>query len=416
VPRFRVVEVYPMSGWWDAPWIEDDPDGDAFAKVSRGICDAYSSALGDAGQQHTVSSLRVFIDTGARRVPGAPDARRTVVLSPSFTDRVSEGFEQAAVRIVPGFAAMDLGEQRPIALEAVHAAALGMAQFRGLEATAFEQARAAVLEGNYVFTWTSDWKSSPGRRWRARCFFRTLADGFGRLTLQVSAMDGSVSATSSEQVAWTTMESWKRAAKTLRWTGADRLQVVPCIDFLGYDTGIFAVEVDSQSPDDLRLREVETAALPTSPQDRHHATGEQPGGIPEDRRPSSVGGPLPDVALVVPDATAREIRATGGGPTNYVPYEYWTTLHALFQQLRNEDWQDWWAPAGLPTLEVSWSAAVEVNRLFVRRSTNKVIARIERTGKSLRSTDPSQAARDDLAGLMATVQGRMGLATPPALR
>ena len=262
MPRFHIVEVYPMSGWWDAPWVEDDPDGDAFAKVSRGISDAYSSALADADQQHTVSSLRIFIDTKGRVVPVAADRRQTVVLSPSYTDRVTEGFEQAAVRVQAGFAALDLDGQRRVVLDAVHAAARGMAQFRGLEVTAFEQARAAVVEAGYVFTLTSDWKSSPGRRWRARCSFRTMADGFGRLALQVTTPDGSVSAKSSEQIAWTTMEGYKRAARTLRWTGPDRVEVVPSIDFLGYDTGVFAVGIEEQPPAELRLRELNLAGLP----------------------------------------------------------------------------------------------------------------------------------------------------------
>jgi hypothetical protein len=103
------------------------------------------------------------------------------VLSPSYTGRVSEGFEQAAVRVGEGFAATDLGDQRRIVLDAVHAAARGMAQFRGLELADFEHARAAVVESDYVFSWTSDWKSSPGRRWRARCFFRARqSEGFSR--------------------------------------------------------------------------------------------------------------------------------------------------------------------------------------------------------------------------------------------
>ena len=197
MPRFRNVEVYPMSGWWDAPWIEGDPDGDAFAKVSRGICDAYSSALSESYTQHSVSSLRIFLDRAGRSVPAVPDPRQTVVLSPSFPDRVWEGFEQAAVRVPAGFAARDVDEQRRIVLDAVHAAALGLAQFRGLERSAFEQAREAVLEAGYTFSWTSDWKSSPGRRWRARCSFRSTEDGFGRLTVEVCTPDGAVRGSSS---------------------------------------------------------------------------------------------------------------------------------------------------------------------------------------------------------------------------
>jgi hypothetical protein len=412
----RTVEVYPMSGEWDAPWIKDDPDGDAFAKVSRGICDAYSATLADIGQGHSVSSLRIFVDVDGQVVPTPPDPRQMVVLSPSHTDPVTEGFEQATVRVPLGFAALALDEQRRIVLDAVHAAARGMAQFRGLELAAFEQARTAVLETGSVFTWTGDWKSSPGQRWRARCCFRTMADGFGRLTLEVSSPDGSVSARSSEQIAWTTVEGYQRAAKTLRWNGPDRVEVVPCVGLFGYNTGILAVEVESQSPEALRLREVQKPGLPSAFQDRSHAPTDQPEVLPEDCRHAPVEGPLPQVALVVPDTTTREIRAVGGGPANYVPDQYWKTLHALFEQLRGSDWQEWWAAADLSKLEVWWRAEYDgPERLFVRRSKNKVIARIERTSVGLRDADPAQAARDDLTGLMTAVQHRMGLGTPPAL-
>jgi hypothetical protein len=408
VPGFRNVEVYPISGWWGTAWVEDDPDGDAFAKVSRGICDAYSSALANARHVHTVSLLRIFIDTEGRVVPGAPDARQTVVLSPSHADRVFEGFEQAAVRVGAGFAALDHDEQRRIVLDAVHAAARGMAQFRGLDLAAFEQARAAVVEADYTFTWTSDWKASPGRRWRARCSFRTSADGFGRLALHVATPDGSVSATSSEQVAWTTVEGFARAAKTLRWVGPDRVEVVPCIDWLGHRTGTFAVGIELL-PTGLQLAELALPGIPGGPlaSDQSAVTSPSP----------SAGLPVPPVSLIVPDTNAREIHTVGGGPTNYVPDLYWRTLHSLFDQLRSSEWHEWWAPADLAKLEVWWRAAEDgPERLFVRRSKNKVIARIERTSEGLRDADPVQAARDDLAGLMTAVQHRMGLGTPPVLQ
>ncbi len=76
MPRFRTVEVYPFSGWWGAPWIDGGPDGDAFEKVSRGIRDACSAVLADAGPQHTVSSLRVFADSDGGVVPTAQSRGR----------------------------------------------------------------------------------------------------------------------------------------------------------------------------------------------------------------------------------------------------------------------------------------------------------------------------------------------------
>ncbi len=418
MPHFRTVEVYPMSGWWCTRWHECDEDGDAFAKVSRGICDAYSDALSADAPQHTVSTLRIFIDNAGRRVPelpDPPDRRQTVVVSPTFTDRVWEGFEQAAVLVPPGFARLALDRQRRIVLDAVHAAARGLATFRGLEQAALERARQAVLDAGYVFTWSSAWKSSPGRRWRARCVFRTKPDGFGRLTLEVTDADGSMSAASPEQVAFTTVEGYRRAGKTLRWTAVDRLEVVPYVDFLGVDTGDYVITVDGGADAGLRLRELQ---LPALPRPRHAAAQDasQP-SAPEGTSPSDGVGdePLETVSLIVPDPTRREIFAVGGGPINDVPERYWRTLHALFGQLHGAEWQAWWAPAAVPTLQISWRGGVTEDRLFVRRGKDKVIARIERTPAGLRDGDPVPAARDDLSNLLAIVQQRMELATPPRL-
>ncbi len=157
VPYFRTVEVYPTSGWWGTRWHEHDRDGDAFAKVSRGICDAYSASLGDHALPHTVSTLRIFIDTDGRLVPVPADPRQTVVVSPTSTDRVWEGFESAAVRVLPGFADLALAVQRRVVLETVHAAARGLASFRGLAQSALETARQAVNDAGFVFAWASAW-------------------------------------------------------------------------------------------------------------------------------------------------------------------------------------------------------------------------------------------------------------------
>lgn len=261
MPRFRVVEVYPMSGWWDHPWIKGDADADAFAKVSRGICDLYSGHLSDADLRNPISTLRIFVGDLADNAPPAPDDGRAGVLSPTWTGR-PERFEQAAVRVPAGFASWELARQQRVVLDAIHEAARGVAELRGLDPTAFERARKAVEAAAFTLTWTGPWKSSPGRRWRARCTFRTMPDGFGRLVVEVAGPeDESPRASSSEQVAWTTAEGYRRAAKTLRWVAADRLEVVPCVGIYGVVGGTFVAELraDSERPE---LRDVQVAAPP----------------------------------------------------------------------------------------------------------------------------------------------------------
>ncbi|GAA3882348.1 hypothetical protein GCM10022243_53690 [Saccharothrix violaceirubra] len=257
MPRFRLVEVYPVAGGWSRPWI-DDPDADDFAKVSRGICDLYSTHLAEADLRHAVSALRIFVgDYVHPDTPAAGDGHAGV-LSPTSTDR-PEGYEHATVRVPTGFAAWPLGDRQRVVLDAVHEAALGVATLRGWEPDAFQRARKAVESADFTFTWTGPWKSSPGRRWRARCAFRSLPDGFGRLVLEVAGPeDEAVCATSSEQIAWTTMESYRRAARTLRWATAARLEVIPCV-VLGFAGDKFVAELTAEAGR-LRLDDVQAAA------------------------------------------------------------------------------------------------------------------------------------------------------------
>ncbi|MFP5346611.1 MAG: hypothetical protein ACLGIA_06260 [Actinomycetes bacterium] len=247
MPRFRTVEVYPMSGGWDQPWIKGDADADAFAKVSRGICDLYSGHLAEADLRNPVSTLRIFVGAEADNAPPASEDGRAGVLSPTWTGR-PQGFEQAAVRVPAGFAFWELARQQRVVLDAVHAAARGVADLRGLDRTAFEQARETVEAAAFTFTWTGPWKVSPGRRWRARCTFRTMPDGFGRLVVQVAGpQDESPFASSSEQVAWTTAEGYRRAAKTLRWASPRRLEVIPSVGLHDVVGGTFVAELGASS-------------------------------------------------------------------------------------------------------------------------------------------------------------------------
>lgn len=410
MPHLRTVEVYPARGHWGTAWVAGDPDADAFAKVSRGISDAYSTALAGARVEHTTSMLVIYVERHLGELSGPVDDERTVVSSPRQAAPVREGFEMAAVRVVPGFATFDVADQQRVALAAVHAAARGMAEFRGLPVGPFQDARDAVEQAGHVFAWSTDWKSSPGRRWRARCHFRTLPDGFGRHVLEVSARDGSVLARSSEQVASPTMGGQRRAAATLRWVGRDRVEVVPCTDHLGHTTGVLAVDVAEPAPGVVEFRESHPSRFDTDPSTL--------AGIRDHLGGSASGAPRLDVVLLGHDPDRREVTDIGGGPTNVVPERYWRTLQALFAQVEEPAWQEWWRPADLPVLELSWWAHVPEDRLVVRRTGRKLVARIERTpaGFADADVDPADRARRDVEGLLAVVRRRMGLAAPPALR
>ena len=64
---FREVEVYPNSGSEYAAWVREDVDDDAFARRSRGICEAYSQALPSLALPTKASLLRLLCVTSLRR-------------------------------------------------------------------------------------------------------------------------------------------------------------------------------------------------------------------------------------------------------------------------------------------------------------------------------------------------------------
>lgn len=260
LPRFRTVEVYPYSGRFARPWVEHEPDCDAFAKLARGICELYSRSLESSGLRHKVSTLRIFLNTG-HSMPEPVTAERAGVLSPTWT-RAPEGFESASVEVPTGFAGWDPHRQQQLVLDAIDRAARAVAEVRGLDPAPFAAARAAVEEEDYTYVWTGAWKSSPGRRWRARCLVRLAQDGFGRLVVQIAAGgQDTVLTTSSEMIAWTTHEGFARAAKTLTWVARDQIAVIPYVAVFGLHGGTYLAQMDQREGQPV-LRELENPGLP----------------------------------------------------------------------------------------------------------------------------------------------------------
>jgi hypothetical protein len=62
VPKFRKVEVWPSGGWPERPW-SDEPDLDSFARIARGLCEAYSQALPSLALVARASVLRLNLET-----------------------------------------------------------------------------------------------------------------------------------------------------------------------------------------------------------------------------------------------------------------------------------------------------------------------------------------------------------------
>ena len=94
--------------------------------------------------------------------------------------------------------------------------------------------RARQLE----FVWTTPWKASPDRHHEARATFSLADDGFGRAVVEVRERrdDGGKVARSQTARAYSTVEGFKRSAKTLRWRGG-MVTMTPSVDFLGRPEG-----------------------------------------------------------------------------------------------------------------------------------------------------------------------------------
>lgn len=292
MPRFRSISVHPTTVLWGFPW-SDDPDSDAFSRLARGICEVYSDTVAGAGVQHTVSSLRLHPHDEPTVHRGVVDEGQTVVESPVDAAPVREFFEIASVRVVRGFAELEPDLQRQVVVEAVHAAGVGLARCRGLPVDVFEAARSAVLDAGPDIAWSTPWTPSPDGRWRARCSFRTLSDGFGRQVLEVSTEEGGTSIFSSEVIASAELADQCRAGASLRWKRDGRVQVSLCTGFRGPGVGVLAVHPVSGTAGELSAPgSFHSFAEAAAPADDVHRS---PTG--------SSSGPRPrlDVLLVLPD-------------------------------------------------------------------------------------------------------------------
>jgi hypothetical protein len=268
VAVLRTVFVWPPSGFPDRPWC-DDPGADAFAKVSRAICDRYSEALATVGLVHKVGSVRI-IDRGC-------DQEGVVVRPPGDEPLVSfvgegrpEGFERGHVALPAGFAGWPLERQQITVLDVVHDVMVTMAAARGIDnADRLERARHHVLKHQYTFSWISPWRSAPRGRGKgphrvplsARVRYRLEPNGFGVAMLEVGRTVGAdeveVIAVSREHPTWTTDKSFKRSARTLRWSGPSYVSVVPYVTAWGQIGPTVSLALSESSDESESLEFVE---------------------------------------------------------------------------------------------------------------------------------------------------------------
>jgi hypothetical protein len=225
MPRFRQVHVWPDSGFAGRPW-NDDPDVDAFARISRGICEAYSQALPGLAVVARASIMRLNADPDASRRPRpALDAPLTdmVEVSARFLGSQENGW----VAVPVGFAKLPTAQARRLSLRIVHHGVLELAQALGWDPVVFTGPLHHVEARRLRYRSEGPWKSAPDRRHRARAVASISDDGLGHVHVEVVTAAGELIIRSEPFDAADHGDDLVRACKTLRWDGSGRVSTDP---------------------------------------------------------------------------------------------------------------------------------------------------------------------------------------------
>ena len=225
MPKFRQVHVWPDSGFPTQPW-DDDPDVDSFARISRGICEAYSQALPSLALVARASIMRLNADPDASRRPRpALDAPLTDMVEVSA--RFLGSHENGWVAVPVGFANLPTDRKRPLGLRIVHHGVLELAQALGWDPVVLTGALHHVEARVFRYWSGGPWKSAPDRRHRARAVASISDDGLGRVHVEVVTAAGELIIRSEHFDAADHGDDLVRACKTLRWDGSARLSMDP---------------------------------------------------------------------------------------------------------------------------------------------------------------------------------------------
>lgn len=213
--------MWPDSGYPQRKW-NDDPDVDRFARIARGICEAYSQALPGMALVARASVMRLNADPDASRRP-----RPALDASPEDMVEVrshfSGGQEYGWIAVPVGFATLPSGHQHELGLLIVHQGVMKLAQERGWDPVVLASALNHVKAANFRFRSEGPWKSAPDRRHRARAVARISDDGFGIVQLEVVTSGGEPIACSEDIPSPFHGDDLVRMCKTVRWDGSARV-------------------------------------------------------------------------------------------------------------------------------------------------------------------------------------------------
>lgn len=233
MPMLRLVEAWPSTRYPDRAWHQDD-DLAAFLASSRGVFDLYSDELPAAGQTARTSSIR-FMPVEDRK-------SRNGFEVDVFTQPL-EGFDMVRVAVPAGFAALPTDARVAASLDVVHTTVCALGDLRGWDQERLREVRARAVGRGLRYSWTSAWKTSPGRHHRGRAVYWLDEDGQGHVQLETQRTnDDEVVARSAPALAFMTAEGFRRSAATLRWASPTLVSVVPWAGLFGDDGGTLELE------------------------------------------------------------------------------------------------------------------------------------------------------------------------------
>jgi hypothetical protein len=230
MPKFGKVEVWPSSGWPELPW-DDDPDLDSFARITRGICEAYSQELLGLALTARASVLRLSIEAWHPRPKPALNAslEDTVEVSSRFLGSQEYGW----IGVPDGFAKLPTDQQRRLGLRIVHQGVMELAQARGWDPVLLARAVRQVEDRDLRYRWEGPWKLAPDRRHRARAVAGIADDGFGRVHLEVATRAGEVVTRGEDVLASCDGDDLVWTCKKVRWDGSARVIMTAIMDPFG---------------------------------------------------------------------------------------------------------------------------------------------------------------------------------------
>lgn len=388
MPVLSIVHPWPAQGRADRPTDEDDV-ADVAIRGCRSVAELYGETLRQVGLVNRVTELRIF----HRHDPALEDVRATVQV-----DR-AEGFEMAHVFVPTAFADRTPRVRGEILLDAVHGLVRRLALARGWDPGALEACRQHVLDHDLEYRWRSEPTSSPDRRLAAHAEFRLPPDGYGRVRLVVVRReDGEVVARSEEGLAFATREGFVRAARSLRWSGRDRVSLVPYDWVPAVRGGLVSLTREddgwrSAVEDHLAVRPV-PAGDPTLPPLAVHVEGRGANAAEQPARISFVGG-----GPVQTPSIERFLEAFG----------------REMDRFASPAGQEWWQDAGIRLLDVQITFQRAESRVRGRRAGERLAIWVDQADASLPSGDPAPLARQVAEQVVTLVRRRTGLGPHPEL-